>query len=187
MDIKLTWRGGWLITLTQQQMDMATYAGQQRYEVSRENNFKNLRKASEDMGDIEQQGAMGEMAVAILLNLFFDPTPGYTSGRDHDLVCVHGLSIDAKATRNFWGMLSITPRKRNDFYVLVICEPGNPECEVLGYIEEDDAKQDEFWNDAEGQWVVPQKYLSPIEDMVREENPPLYKQYLEMIDAKTTK
>ena len=74
MDIKLTWRGGWLITLTKQQMEMATYAGQQRYEVSRENNFKNLRKASEDMGDIEQQGAMGEMAVAILLNLFFDPT-----------------------------------------------------------------------------------------------------------------
>ena len=191
MNLRMTARGGWAFELSDEEMELCEKMGRDRYRASRDGNFKNLREASEDAGDIDKQGAMGEMGVAKILNLYLDPTPGKDKGKDEDLVCIDGLTIDAKATRKYWGPLPIPcrTRKENDIYVLVICSPDSPEVEVVGWIWGDDAMQDRYLSVSSrgsDEWHVPLGDLLPIEELVRDENPSLYNRWKETMDEETT-
>lgn len=151
-----------LVTLTWQEIRLAAEVGVTRRIVSmRDNRLNAAGYRGNEPWDVDILGAMGEVAVAKALCLYWSP-----SVNTFKLPDVGDLHV--RATRYGTGKLIVRPNDPDGTYLLVIALL--PKFKIVGYCSAQYAKQDEFRSQPDSTrpscWAVPQSRLAQFSWMV---------------------
>lgn len=113
---------------------------------------------------IEENGLGGEFAAAKALNVYPDITSTQIS--QFDILLPDGTKAEIKTTEYGHGKLIVRKKSGGDIYILVTGKI--PNYKVIGFIAKRDLDKyiDTSLNKDEPSYVVEQKYLTPVEDLI---------------------
>lgn len=147
-----------LIMLSWQEIRLAAEVGVTRRIVSmRDNRRDSAGYRGSDPFDMDILGAMGEVAVAKALQVYWSPSVNTFKLPDVD-------NLHVRSTRYKTGSLIVRPNDPEGTYLLVIADL--PRFKIVGYCSAQYAKQDEFRSQPDATrppcWAVPQSRLAPF-------------------------
>lgn len=156
------------VTLSWYEVTFAAHVGLRRYLDVRENGGRNRWRADnhDDGWDRNIEGAIGEMAVAKALGIFWSASIGtYRNGADVGLWQV-------RTRRKDFYQLLVRPSDPDDvrFYHV---KGRSPSFEIVGWMLGKDAKRSEWLREYGGPpaaYFVPDEYLNPVEPAARWRN-----------------
>lgn len=154
-----------LVKLNNDERKLVEKISKERTRHDRKVGRKDLLRADRSKARfIEVNGLGGEYAVAKALNLYPDINTKDIS--KYDLILPDGRRAEIKTTEYKTGRLIIKTKNNADLYILVT--GTMPDYTIVGYIKSKEV--DKHWKKwgNEFSYVIEQKDLSPIKDLVNE-------------------
>lgn len=152
------------ITPALNKMIIARWVGAIRALESKTRGLKDRHGMSWDCLDAQIEGAVGELAVAKALNVYWNGSVNTLRALD-----LSGIQVRTHSQRDY-DLIVWPDDSPDDLYVLVTGKM--PEYRIHGWIRGSDAMQDHWLKehgDRPPAYVVPQDALQPIETLLRRE------------------
>jgi hypothetical protein len=153
-----------LITvLSDSEVRVGTHIGLHRFKANADNGVEDMKLSPRDGELISIEGALGEIGVAKILNLYPDLTVNKHGGPKWDLITPNGYRVDVKTTRGRHKDLMVFKRTHKagdcDFYYL--CWLNENRVELLRWIRSEDALIEKWVKDVGygDTYIVPQKNM----------------------------
>lgn len=152
------------VTLKKYEIEMAAWVGIRRNQSSIEKNLRHTAGFNGDSERINIDGALGEIAVAKALGIYWDGSVDTWKADD-----LRGMQV--RATTHESGRLII--RQNDDDSSRFVLVVGRcPTFRVVGWIVAADAKRREYWGSLdptrEPSWNIPQSKLRPMAELITE-------------------
>lgn len=145
------------VNLTWDEVRLAGQIGIARRIESLKKGFGNAAYSAKGEWQVDILGALGELATAKALGVYWVPTVNTFKLPDLG-------QINIRATDHAGGRLIVRPKDPAGIYVLVIVQAHK--CNVVGWIGAAEARRDLFKSQPDPKappcWAVPQEHLHPI-------------------------